>query len=75
MKSSISQPFHLSLPWPLFQCGVLTTSPAASVKHIQENVATAALTDDEMDTIQSIIEKNPVAGERYHPRGMKHTNL
>ncbi|KAF1951057.1 Aldo/keto reductase [Byssothecium circinans] len=48
---------------------------SASPEHIRLNAATVALEDDEMKAVDAIIERHPVAGERYHPMGMKMVNM
>lgn len=48
---------------------------ATSVDHVRENAQVVELTEDEMDAVESIIVRYPVAGERYHPMGMKLTNM
>ncbi|KAF2864684.1 NADP-dependent oxidoreductase domain-containing protein [Massariosphaeria phaeospora] len=48
---------------------------STNVHHIRENAATVALDEEEMNLVDAIIAENPVAGERYHPHGMKMVNL
>jgi hypothetical protein len=45
------------------------------VQHIRENVAAVALNEHEMEVVDAIITKNPIAGARYHPHGMKMVNM
>jgi pyridoxine 4-dehydrogenase len=40
---------------------------ASSEKRVKENSKNVTLTDEEMKEIQSILDRFPVSGGRYHP--------
>jgi pyridoxine 4-dehydrogenase len=46
-----------------------------SPQHIRSNAATVPLDEAEMKVVDAIIEAHPVVGDRFHPIGMKMTNL
>ena len=72
-------PLHLHQPLdkPLLHVNKwsLMITPAASAQHVKENATVFELGEHEMEEIDSIISMFPVAGERYHPMGMKLTNM
>jgi pyridoxine 4-dehydrogenase len=46
-----------------------------SPQHIRSNAATVPLDEAEMEAVDAIIKSHPVAGDRFHPVGMKMMNL
>ena len=75
---------YVSEPYKLSHCArgaifvkdlLIIGDYAGTPEHVKENIATIALTDDEMEIIDSIVANNPVAGDRFNAHGMKYINL
>ncbi|KAL9130005.1 MAG: hypothetical protein Q9217_001689 [Psora testacea] len=73
-------PAQLALGWLLTlsnRDGIPTIIPipgTTKVERIKENAGAVRLTEDEMDEIDKILAKIPIAGDRYHAAGMKSVN-
>lgn len=61
-------PYHFS--WIPLRVIVL-----GSTNHIKENAETVPLTDDEMFIVEGILERFPVAGDRFPKYMMEHMDL
>lgn len=47
---------------------------ASSIERVEENLKDVVLSEDELKTLDELVEKFPTQGDRYHPGGMQVVN-